>query len=239
MYLAKRKRIEQNLVINVSCGPRIVASSLMKIFPGIFSSVVLSTSFACQIIIKQKHNVIFIVIFSLLLFTPCLTRELRFDNRKIDPNPSSINNEQLFSENINHVSVESTVAPIHESTTLSSFILMLSERYPRTTWYGGRKVSTTTAIPSTKDHVDTSRTDKSTPNDEPSTTTFAPFPIRAQKATARRKIPSTNNNTVLILIQTMKNIQLNRIREQFREFANAFGVQLHNITVDFDVIDGK
>lgn len=206
----------------------------MKIFLGIFSLVVLSTSFACQIIIKQKHNVIFIVIFSLLLFTPCLTSELRSDNRReTDPNPSSISDEhQWFTKNINHVSVESTIAPIHESTALSSIILMLSERYPRTTWYGEQKIPIATTIPPIKAHVDTSTTDKST--------TFAPFPIRAQKATARRKYaPTNNNNTVLILIQTMKNIQLNRIREQFREFTNAFGVQLHNITVDFDVIDGK
>lgn len=218
----------------------------MKIFPEIFSSVGLSTTFACQIGVKPKHNVNFVVIFSLLLFTPRWASELRSDNREIDSSPSSINDEQWFSENINHVSVESTIAPIRESTALSSFILMLSERYPRTTWYGERKfpttaTTTTTSIPPKKAHIDTSRTDKSTANiDVPSTTTtFAPFPIRAQKATARRRAAPTNNNTALILIQTMKNISLNRIREQFHEFADAFGARLHNITVDFDVIDGK
>lgn len=44
---------------------------------------------------------------------------------------------------------------------------------------------------------------------------------------------------VLILIQTKKNIELNLVRDQFHQFTDMVGVKLENITIDFDVIDGK
>lgn len=49
----------------------------------------------------------------------------------------------------------------------------------------------------------------------------------------------TPTNSVLILIQTKETIQLNIVRDQFQQFTDMFGVQLRNISIDFDAIDGK
>lgn len=52
-------------------------------------------------------------------------------------------------------------------------------------------------------------------------------------------VATTSAGNVLILIQTKKNIELNRVRDQFQQFTDMVGVKLENITIDFDVIDGK
>lgn len=44
---------------------------------------------------------------------------------------------------------------------------------------------------------------------------------------------------MLILIQTKETIELNIVRDQFQQFTDMFGVQLRNISIDFDAIDGK
>lgn len=49
----------------------------------------------------------------------------------------------------------------------------------------------------------------------------------------------SSNNDVLVLIQSTKHIKLKLVRDQFQQFADTFGVKLQNITIDFDIIDGK
>lgn len=52
-------------------------------------------------------------------------------------------------------------------------------------------------------------------------------------------VTNTPVSHVLIVIQTKKNIELNLVRDQFHQFTDMVGVKLENITIDFDVIDGK
>lgn len=43
----------------------------------------------------------------------------------------------------------------------------------------------------------------------------------------------------LALIQSTKHVKLKLVRDQFRKFVDAFGVQLQNMTIDFDIVDGE
>lgn len=72
-------------------------------------------------------------------------------------------------------------------------------------------------------------------------TTFSPF-FTGQSETQTQKHRhqyTTPANSVLILIQTKETIELNIVRDQFQQFTDMFGVQLRNISIDFDAIDGK
>lgn len=103
-------------------------------------------------------------------------------------------------------------------------------------------------------HSSSSNSSRSSSSSHQTTTSppFATTKIAATTTTTtkrratkeRRQQPSSSSspaptNTVLILIQTHKNIELNRVRDQFHQFSDVFGVQLANITIDFDAIDGK
>lgn len=50
---------------------------------------------------------------------------------------------------------------------------------------------------------------------------------------------NNNHNNVLVLIQSTKHIKLKLVRDQFQQFLDSFSVKLQNITIDFDIIDGK
>lgn len=91
-------------------------------------------------------------------------------------------------------------------------------------------------------------TDTSTPNHRyeiphtskaASQTTFSPFFTTNFQIMHGKQQHHTPTNSVLILIQTKETIQLNIVRDQFQQFTDMFGVQLRNISIDFDAIDGK
>lgn len=63
--------------------------------------------------------------------------------------------------------------------------------------------------------------------------------MKTLKTSSAAKMSSAPSHTALILIQSAKHAELTAIRDQYRQFADTFGVQLRNITMDFDSIDGK
>lgn len=50
---------------------------------------------------------------------------------------------------------------------------------------------------------------------------------------------SSSSHDALVLIQSTKHIKLKHVRDQFQQFIDMFGVKLYNVTIDFDIIDGK
>lgn len=63
--------------------------------------------------------------------------------------------------------------------------------------------------------------------------------MKTLKTSSAAMMSSAPSHTALILIQSAKHAELKAIRDQYRQFADTFGVQLRNITMDFDSIDGK
>lgn len=202
----------------------------MKILAEFLSSTVV-LSLVCRLIIGRiQQNVISILIFS-LLFTQCFTNDLPSSSSKSNNDKLKSTSSSLF--DIKNVSIE------QKSTTTTSSSspfqrLNFSRRY-------GRRFFRPTQYPNdiSTSYKSLLSTILSTPIiDVRSTTPFPPFSIKAQRTTKLRR-KKLHRNDVLILIQTMENIKLNRVRDQFGEFIDMFGVKLPNVTIDFDTIDGK
>lgn len=238
----------------------------MKILLGLFSSVVWSTSFIYFSIGRIQQNVISFIVILCLLFTQCFTNNLPAKHQ--NDNIHSLDNSQQWqssSSNSSHIANDIKnnvlIAPTKNAdqidqkfTTISSSTVSLSpllfKEKPNKRRNGKQQIKSTTK--QYQNFVDTSNTYKmlySSSSLPPFTSsTYLPFSIESQKATVRRKkilstTTTTTTNTVaidvMILIQTIKKIQLNRVRDQFREFVDMFSIKLPNITIDFDITDGK
>lgn len=69
--------------------------------------------------------------------------------------------------------------------------------------------------------------------------TWYPSPSVLSLSSKPSAATTTTSTVALVLIQSTKHIKLKLVRDQFQQFIDMFSVKLQNITIDFDIIDGK
>lgn len=205
---------------------------------------------------KFHRYVIAIVVFT-LLFVQCIshnsTVDKPTDNNVVNDNDVDATQKKWLNDNHAYraaASPSASDARVAISKRQSPTKISNSTSIGRMSSRSHRSTDTPTRL-FTHDGTSSSRSSRSSSNSHQ--TTFPPFATTKLAATTttttkrratkeRRQQPSSSpapTNTVLILIQTHKNIELNLVRDQFHQFSDMFGVQLANITIDFDAIDGK
>lgn len=193
----------------------------------------LSTPFVRLITRPQIHRYVIASVVFALLFTQCFSHNFTTDKPDDNVNatqtkwlndnrsyaiPSTLDARVVISKRQSPTKISSSLPSNQVSTWSYGTAASISASTVRTTNYNENS------------HLYTHHRD--------SLTTFSPQFLTKLAPSNGAHHPNPANN-VLILFQTKKNIELNRVRDQFHQFTDIFGVKLQNITIDFDAIDGK
>lgn len=207
----------------------------------------------------HRRNVNAFAVFALLFAQQCFTHDLTTD--KLEDDNVNVTQAKWMNDNRSYaipaaLDAKALIFKRQSPTKLSnsSSSASSSSRMSAQRNYGTTTTTTTTAsVP-----LSTSRSNYHHQQNRPTATfhgehsrvasfsippqsTPQPLSLSSQPSHASHmnSVTSTPASNVLILIQTKKNIELNLVRDQFQQFTDMVGVKLENITIDFDVIDGK
>lgn len=215
---------------------------------------------------RRRHYVNAFTVFTLLFAQQCFTHDLTTD--KLDDNHVNVTTTataaaaqaKWLNDNRSYgipaaldakVLIFKRQSPTKLSNSSSSSASRMSTRinYGTTTMASVQPLSSTSRSDNHHHHQHQNRPTSTSRGEHSRVASFSspqPTPQRPLSLSSQPShrshmnlVTNTPVSHVLILIQTKKNIELNLVRDQFHQFTDMVGVKLENITIDFDVIDGK
>lgn len=213
----------------------------MKILWEPFSFHQLSIPFVCPSTTRPKsHRYVIAIALFALLFAQCFSNELTTDNKDDSDSVDATHKKWLNDDNTETAPAAFDDAKVAISKRQSPTKIFNSSSSGRTTRsFGSTDISTPHGYQNLALFTLNGGTGRRTTFSPLSLTNFETMHDKQSPQSPSRPPPPPPSNNVLILIQTKKTIQLNTVRDQFQQFTDMFGVQLRNISIDFDVIDGK